>query len=74
MSQKGTFCHHLLTLVWFQTCVSSFLLLNTKEDILKSISKLTTPIDFHTRKKIGAVNFLVTNILQNIFFCVQQKK
>ncbi len=31
-------CHHLLTLKLFQTCVSFFLLLNTKEDILKNTS------------------------------------
>jgi len=39
----------------------------------------TCKIDFHSRKKkqwksVGAVNCLVNNPLQNIFFCVQQKK
>jgi len=40
---------------------------------------LTGAIDFHSRKKIlwqstATVSCLDTNILQNIFFCVQQKK
>jgi len=43
------------------------------------IKLLTVAIDFHSRKKIlwklmATVNCLVTNIIQNIFFCVQQKK
>jgi len=32
---KIKFCHHLLTLKLFQTCMSFFLLLNPKEDIWK---------------------------------------
>ncbi len=37
------------------------------------------PIDFHSIfpilwKSMATVNYLVTNILQNIFFCVQQNK
>jgi len=37
------------------------------------------PIDFHSWEKMllksmGSINCLVTDILQNIFFCVQQKK
>jgi len=43
--------------------------------------QLMYPIDYHVRKKkkipwkwMGGVNCLVTNILQNILFCVQQKK
>jgi len=36
-------------------------------------------IDFYSRKKIlcksmGYINILVTDIIQYIFFCVQQKK
>jgi len=41
--------------------------------------QLMDPIDFHSiffflRKSMGSINCLVTNILQNIFLCVQQKK
>ncbi len=37
--------------------------------------QLTVAIDFHSRGKNSMeVNLLVNNILQNIFFCVQQKK
>jgi len=41
--------------------------------------QLMDPIDLHRKKKIqwrsmGPINSLVTDILQNIFFCVQQKK
>ncbi len=32
-TQKITFCHHLLTVVSFQTRMSFFLMLNIKEDI-----------------------------------------
>jgi len=44
--------------------MNSFLLLNTKEDILKIVvtKQLMDPIDFHSI------------ILQNIFFCVEQKE
>ncbi len=34
--KKFTFCHHLLTLMSFQTCMSFCLLLSTKEDILRN--------------------------------------
>jgi len=59
----------------FQTCMSFFLLLNTKEDILN----YNQTVDGLQWKKIlwksmGSINCLVTNGLQNIFFCVQQKK
>ncbi len=42
--------------------------------------QLMVAIDFHSMEKkilwksMATVNCLVTNILQNIFFCVQQKK
>jgi len=58
-----------------------FLLLNTKEDILKNARQLMDPIDFHIFfllwKSMGykyVINCMVTDILQNIFFCIQQKK
>jgi len=41
-TQKGKFCHHLLTLMLFQTCMSFFLLLNTKVT-----KQLMVAIDFH---------------------------
>ncbi len=31
------FCHHLLSLKYFQTCMNVFVLPNTKEDILKNV-------------------------------------
>ncbi len=40
-TQKWKFCHHLLTLKSFQTCMSFFLLLNTKLCILKNFSNQT---------------------------------
>jgi len=57
----------------FQT----FMILNTKEDVCNQTID-GKAIDFHSWKKIlcksiGGVNCLVTNILQNIFVCVQQK-
>jgi len=46
-TQKWKFCHHLLTLKLLQTCMSFFLLLNTKEDILENDWNFGT-IDFHS--------------------------
>ncbi len=40
-AQKWKFCHHLVTLKLFQTCISFFLLLSTKDDILKNICNQT---------------------------------
>ncbi len=47
---KNKKCWHLLMLMSFQICVSFFLLLNTKEDILKNVDDQTVvgPIDFHS--------------------------
>ncbi len=36
-TQKLKFCHNLLPLKYFQTCMNVFILLNTKEDILKNV-------------------------------------
>jgi len=77
-------CHHLLTLKLFQTCVHFFI---QKTDIIRKkifgrmsvIKKLMDPIDFHCIfffllwKSMGSINGLVTDILPNIFLCVQQK-
>ncbi len=65
----------LLTIMLFQTCKVFFLLLNTKEDILKNFSNQTVAIDFHSIsshicKSVATSNCLVTNILQ-ISSCVQ---
>jgi len=44
------------------------------------IKQLIVAIEFLSRKKkklwksMATVNCLITNILQNVFFCVQQKK
>ncbi len=64
----------LLTLKLFQTC-SFFLLLNTEEDILKNVGNQTVDgSHWLLYYGVAAVNCLITNILQNTFFCVQQKK
>ncbi len=62
-----------------QTCISFFLKLNTKEDILNIFEEpkqLLVPIDFHSRERIsyGSQWGPSTSILQNIFFCVHHKK
>ncbi len=68
--------HDLLTLKLLR--MSLFLLLNTKEDILKNVGHQTVDgsHDLHSMEKIllksmVIVNYLVTNVLQNIFFCDQ---
>ncbi len=72
MHPKMNFCHYLLTHMSFQTCMDFFLLLNTKEDILKNVGNQTVD-GSHSMFSIlwmsmAAVNCLVTNILQNMFF------
>jgi len=57
----------LLTLILFQTC--SFPLLNTKEDIFKNVGNQTVDV---TMNKIIWTSTAGINILQYIFFCVQQ--
>ncbi len=55
------------------------LVLNTKEDILKNVGNQTVagpqwlPYILFYKKSVGTSNCLVTNILQNIFFCVHDK-
>ncbi len=81
-SMKHFYCHYLLSLMSsFQTCMTDWLLWNTKEGILKNIGNQIdlVPIDFYYMDKQfnvinGNQNSLVTNILQNIFFCVLHKK
>ncbi len=65
----------------WRTCMSLFLLLSTKDDILENVGKQTlVPIDFHGRedwnlyKSMGTSNCLDANVLQNILFYVQQNK
>ncbi len=54
--------------------------LSSIEYILKNVNNETVEdVDFHSTEKIlwklmATINCLVTNILRNIFFCVQQKK
>jgi len=57
-----------------------FVLLNTKEDILNNVCDQTV-VGHHWLigekiiwKSMVPHNCLVTNIIQNIFFCVQQNK
>ncbi len=72
----------LLTFMSFQPCISLFFMLNTNYDISKNFEvpkSCWSPIDFHNKKEIlwksmGTNNCSITNILQNIFFCVQHKK
>jgi len=59
-----------------------FLLLNTKYDMLKNVGNQTVdgPIDFHSmgaqkyESQWGSSKVWLPHIVQNIFFCVQQKK
>ncbi len=62
---KLKYCHHLLTLKSFQTSMSFFLLLNTKENIFKNVCTQTAA---NIGKKIlwksmGTSNCLVNNNL-----------
>jgi len=69
-----------LPLVVANLCEPVFLLLNTKEDILKN-DWIVGTIDFHSIllwiilwKSMVPNKCLVPIVLQNIFLCVQQKK
>ncbi len=55
-----------------QTCVSFFIMFNTKEDILKN-QTVGVPIDFHIRE-INTIEVNGDNHLQNTFVYVQLKK
>jgi len=70
---KGWFTQNfsLLALKLFQTCMSFTVLLNTKEDVLKNVDASNWRPYYFIHSYI---NCLVTNILKNIFFCVQQRK
>ncbi len=59
----------------FQTCIHLFRLLDTKEDILKNVGKLTA-IDFHSISfhAIEVNGYRQLFGYQNVIFCVQQKK
>ncbi len=58
-TQKGQFCHHLLTP--FQTCMTYFLW-NTKEAILK----FWIPIDFHCRTFYIVIYLISKHILISV--------
>jgi len=70
------------TLKLFQTCMNFFLLLNTKEDILKNVGNQTVdhfPLTSIVWGKIlwnsmGTINCLVTDILQNFLFVFSRRK
>jgi len=71
-TQKWKFCHHLLTLKLFQTCMSFFLLLNTKEDILKMIgtlAPLTSIVFFSTMEVNGAKQLFVSLLKITVLYC-----
>jgi len=54
----------------FQTCIHLFH--NTKENISKNMGNQT--VEKILWQSMGPINYLVTDIFQNIFFCVQHKK
>ncbi len=63
----------------FQTCVNVFVLLNTKEDILKKLCNQDVLgkhwlLGQHWKKILVPQNCSVSHILQNIFLCVQPNK
>ncbi len=66
----------------FQTPMSFFLMLNTKDDIFKNFEEPNScwpPLTSIVGKEIlwksmGTINCLITSILQNIFFYDQHKK
>ncbi len=53
-----------------------FVLLNTKEDILKKVCNQAVlgTIDFHSRRKYYDPELLGSHFLQNIFLCVRQNR
>ncbi len=63
---------HLLILKLFQTCMSLFLMLSTKVDILKNAGNQTVDGSHWLGKNLW--KSMAANILQNIFFCTQLKK
>ncbi len=73
--KKMTILSSFTPLKLFQIC-RFFLLLSTKENILKNVGNQTVAVDFHTMEEkntfeVNCYHFLVTNISQNILFCVQ---
>ncbi len=61
----------------FQTCISFFLMLNTKEDSLKYFedrNSCWSPLTSTAGKEMPWKSILVTSILQNVFIYFQQKK
>ncbi len=73
-------CHHLLTLMSFQTCMFlSYVVhkLRYSETFWRT-QQLLVPINFHSReintKSMGTINCLITSILQNILYYDQHKK
>ncbi len=65
-------CHNLLTLKLFQTCMSFFLLLNTKEDILKNVGNQI--VDFHSLEQLEdewiMTEFSFLGELSHLSFCL----
>jgi len=66
-----------LTFKWLQTFRNFFLLVNTKEYILRNVGNQTVdgPIDFYITLKVNGPHQLFGYPFFNmIIFCVQQKK
>ncbi len=63
----------------FQTCMTFFLLNNTKQDILKKagnqfwFSLISIVLFVHKLEVNGIWNCFVTSIIQNILFCIPHK-
>ncbi len=74
---KWKFCHHLLTHMSFQTCILSYVEHKIRyfEEPNSYWSPLTSIVGKEILwKSIGTINCLITSILQNIFFYVQNMK
>jgi len=62
--QNWKFCHHLLTLKLLQTCMTFFVLINTKEYILKNDWKIGTKL-LESMEINGAKAPIVQSMVQN---------
>ncbi len=73
---KGQFTQKVIiyiTLLLFQTCKSFFVLLNPKKLFWRMcVTKQLKSSYKHILTILVTITYLVTNILQNSFFCVQQ--
>ncbi len=72
------FCHHLLSLKYFQTCMNVFVLPNTKERYSEEWGETEQFWEivcfFLLWKSMVSQNSPITNFRQNIFLCVQAEQ